>query len=200
MINTTVKTLSAMSKHRIPRYVYHLTNKSNYERIIQSGELKCSISDVFVPEAVFLADLVNFFKRWKFKPAGSKISSLQEKLLYQVQKDEGDLVMLRIPTAKLDSEKLFLRNPNRCFDLCDKYQEKFDEYADEILAKYGGEFKPENEKAMFSDLREILKEFLSGEKDIDHIFEGVPAKFSKLFKQRKEPIEYLPLLFFQYFL
>ena len=189
MVGIGIKTINTLSKHRAPRFVYHLTNKSHYNQIMKSGELRPS-KDMFCGEAVFMADLINYFKRWKTKPTGFD-ESLQQRLINQVKKGQDDLVVLRIPTAKLDSDKLFLRGQNICFDWVDKNEKKIDYLSDEVLANYGGVFKEENETAMLTDLRELLKKKFKGDKNAEHMMEGVSAKFSKYFKQKKEPIEYL---------
>ena len=189
MVGIGIKTLNTISKHRVPRFVYHMTNKSHYEQIIKSGELKPS-KDLFCGEAVFMTDLINFFKRWK-KQTTDNPESLQQRLITQTAKGENNLVIYRIPTAKLDSEKLFIRSQNVCFDWVNKNVEKLDCLSDEVLANYGGVFKEENEAAIVADFRELFKKTFKGNKNAEHLINGASAKFSKFFKQKKEPIEYL---------
>ena len=44
----------------IPRYLYHITTKSNYEKIVSSRKLATRKED-FAGDAIFMFELQNFF-------------------------------------------------------------------------------------------------------------------------------------------
>ena len=67
----------------VPRFIYHMTNKDNYLKILESGQLKTT-SDDFM-SGVFMTDLENLFKHWTHDYSwGSE--SLQSQLLRQCKK------------------------------------------------------------------------------------------------------------------
>ena len=72
--------------------------------------------------------------------------------------DKNKLVILKIPTDKLDAEKLFIRSENKFFE--------------QVLSK----------KRDTTDLQPHIKQNLEG---------NTPATKSKLYKNRKEAIEYI---------
>lgn len=148
---------------KVPRYIYHMTSKSNYDSIIQHGFIKMSEQHLHVDEGVYAFDLINFFKRWKtHKDWGH--DDLQRTILRHIVKwfksfknKEDELVILKIPTSKLDKEKLFVRSLNRLF-------------------------KFEDSKLKFRDIPYSLQEHLSG---------NTPACEAPLYKRQKEAIEFI---------
>lgn len=51
-------------KHKIPRYIYHLTNKENWLSILNSGELRTSVDPLF-GHGVFATELTNSWNSGK---------------------------------------------------------------------------------------------------------------------------------------
>ena len=51
-------------KHKVPRFIYHMTNKTNYESMLRDGFIKTS-PDVTLGRGVFATELTNLFKRWR---------------------------------------------------------------------------------------------------------------------------------------
>ena len=49
-------------KHKVPRFIYHMTNKTNYESMLRDGFIKTS-PDVTLGRGVFATELTNLFKR-----------------------------------------------------------------------------------------------------------------------------------------
>ena len=65
MINPIIKN-QPTGRHNIPRYLYHLTTKENYNSMLKDGFIKTS-HDVELSsnlEGVFLFEMINFVKRW----------------------------------------------------------------------------------------------------------------------------------------
>ena len=97
---------SVKVQSQIPEFLYHLTNKSNFNKIVESGEIKPS-KDII--DGVFMFDMADFQKNW----IGCKYSSTPQpislSLLLQAIKYDDGLVLLKIPTEKLDTAKIRIR-------------------------------------------------------------------------------------------
>ena len=153
---------------KVPRYIYHFTNEHAYKSMCNDGFIKATIKDSFIKDkAVFLIELENFCKNWGFNKSWDQFSEpLQESLLMLASyfttpsliESKNKLVILKIPTDKLDSEKLFIRSENKFFE--------------QILSV----------KKDTTDLHPNIKQNLEG---------NTPATKSKLYKNRKEAIEYI---------
>ena len=157
-----------IAKRRIPKYIYHLTNKESYEKMLASGEIKMSKDVNF--NGVFAIELPNFFKRWC-------ASDLGKSLIRQTSKYSDRLVLLKIPTEKLKYENLFMRSQDSYFakqkNLTDIYRE----------AKQNGK-----------DINTMLRSWVDkycGDDYARHIQGQTPASYAAKFKQNKEPIEYI---------
>ncbi len=109
---------SPIGKHKIPRFLYHLTNAENYKSILKDGKIKPNIL-MSEPQGVFMIELNNFFKHWsnqfsKFNNSSS-MSDLKIDLINQVKKESNKIVLLKIPTSNLEKQKLIIRSQNRLF-------------------------------------------------------------------------------------
>lgn len=148
---------------KIPRYIYHLTNKSKFEAIMKDGFVKMSEPKLHVDNGIYAFDLCNFFSCWKPNKAWG-YDDLQRIILRHIVKwfssasiGTGDLVVLKIPTANLDSNKLFIRSMNKLFTF------------------------EESDKS-FGDISSELQKHLKG---------NTPAREAPLYKMRKEAIEFI---------
>ena len=188
----------------IPRYLYHLTSKSNYKQIISSGFLKTSKPESACNGGVFMLELTNFFKRWGTSKNWE--GNMQKELLFKVgANDAGDVVILRIPTKRLDINKLRVRSQNRLNEFV-----KLNNDGEEKLVKLQQDYiKSELSKLDTSVLstdeyinkchgisQKAMEKFPFPEERLyvpisEHIVSGAPAKERKLFQQRKEAIEYI---------
>ncbi len=151
------------NSRKIPRYIYHMTSKANYESMLNDGFIKLGESKLHIDKGIYAFDLCNFFKRWK-KDKDWGYDDLQRAILRHIVRwfqsassGKGDLVILKIPTSKLDSDKLFVRSMNRLF--------KFEE-----------------SQESFNELSFSLQKHLRG---------CTPAKEAPLYKRRKEAIEFI---------
>lgn len=97
-------------KHKIPRYIYHLTNKANYDLIKSDGLIKTS-KDELMGKGVFAVELSNLFKRWNKNNSWGN-NSLIGQLLRKVSKNNDTVVILKIPTNKLNQDNLYIRSQN----------------------------------------------------------------------------------------
>ena len=106
-------------KHKIPRFIYHITSKNNYNKLLSDGTLRMS-EDLFCGEGVFASELDNIFKNsaraWEGK-------SLLEEIVKFTNKDSGSIVMLKIPTSSLNMDKLYVCSHNIMGKFC---------YSDEV--------------------------------------------------------------------
>lgn len=105
-------------KPDIPRYLYHMTRKKNYEQMLKDGVINKYIDTGGSGlSGVFMFDLKNFEKRWVntwFNIGDMKVN-LGRALLSKHASNSGsggvtqDIVMLRIPTKNMDISKLKIR-------------------------------------------------------------------------------------------
>lgn len=180
--------INTIGKHKIPRFIYHMTNKSNYESMLCDGIIKTS-NDGLLENGVFTIELTNLFKRWR-KCKSWNNTSLQEKLIKQAAKGKDEIVILKIPTTKLDSDKLVIRSQNKLFSWANSDKAK---EADTQISKIKNEACPNDWR---NKVREIIKDIITkqeSKKYAEHLTTGAPAKMSGLYKQRKEALEYVYL-------
>ena len=117
MINPIQNTLPK-GKSNIPRYLYHLTTKDNYTSMLKDGCIKTS-PDVYAPaniNGVFMFGMINFIKRW-FNSGiifnDIKLNfSLAHALFFQAGNKDSQIVLLKIPTDKLNIKNLRCRAQN----------------------------------------------------------------------------------------
>lgn len=126
---------------KVPRYIYHLTSKANYDSILQDGFIKPTQNKFFVKNGVYALELANFFKRWKINKDWG-YDDLQYLLLRHivkwmqfVQQDTNELVILKIPTSELDLSKLKIRCLNKLF----KHEDEFETLAPGLQSHLRGE-------------------------------------------------------------
>lgn len=120
LIKTAQKTLGR-NNSKIPKYLYHITTKSNYNSMLESGVIKTSkdVSPLSNLSGVFMFDMKNFAKRWSntwvdYGEPGAKynIGSVllgKNSLIQQGVDKSSELVLLRFPTNKFDINKLSVR-------------------------------------------------------------------------------------------
>lgn len=64
-MNISQNNISFQSR-KVPRYIYHLTNQKAYTEMCNDGFIRCSENDPYLDKpGVFAIELTNFFKRWK---------------------------------------------------------------------------------------------------------------------------------------
>lgn len=110
--------LEKTGKPDIPRYLYHMTTKQNYESILKSGKIHtscdCSRSNL---DGVFMFDMQNFSKRWAntmLQTPNAKANLGTVLLCKNITEFENmtkgiDIVLLKIPTKGMDISKLKVR-------------------------------------------------------------------------------------------
>ena len=82
------------SKRNVPRYLYHLTTKKNYQQILKDGYIKGK-HDVNMTTGV---------------DCGEKLLTFAKALIMQASKDGSNIVVLKIPTKTLNLNKLKCRS------------------------------------------------------------------------------------------
>ena len=112
-------------RRKIPRYVYHFTNEKAYDSILKDGFIKTSDYDLYTDKAgIFMVDLWNFFKFWGKNKAWNEDDSetlrksllrIAAKWINTIDKKSGNLVILRIPTSRLQPEEFAVRSQNTFF-------------------------------------------------------------------------------------
>lgn len=99
-------------KEVIPEYLYHLTNNKAYESIQKEGILKVSKDMI---DGVFMFDLNDFMKNWT-KPCGKSQINISTDIMKQAIKSGEGLVLLKIPTKKLNPKKFVIRLEDEVLD------------------------------------------------------------------------------------
>lgn len=122
--NTLVKSVQeAFNKNnsKIPKYLYHVTTKSNYNSMLKSGVINTSkdVSPLSNLDGVFMFDMKNFAKRWLNTWVGYgnsdekyNIGSVllgKNSLMQQGADKSSELVLLRFKTNNFDINKLRVR-------------------------------------------------------------------------------------------
>ena len=185
----TVQLLHSVGKHKIPRYIYHVTSKQNYEGMLESGAINLT-NDPFFGKGIFFTDIQNLFKEWnKFDNNLGK--NLLERLLDHCYKGNS-IVLLRIPTSKLNIENLFVRSQKRLFSTPKKI---IQEYGVEKIERYSAKLAKtgkytSSDQAFYDSILHFIEEKYGAE-TLNHLTNGDKAIFAKLYKQRKEAIEYI---------
>lgn len=194
----------------IPRFIYHLTTRSNYEKIISTGKLLAK-NEELAGKAVFMFDMKNLSKCWRSQFFHDKKTELADALVNYVKKDDSGFALLRIPTSNLSSGKLRVRSQKRLFSeaerLCGIYKKKIAQHARTRAALAEAE-RLRLEKSGLSR-REVIDSiddwYLNYEKrfpipkiedvardyGISKCTLGETARKRKLYEQRKEAIEYI---------
>jgi len=91
-------------KHKIPRFLYHITTPEGYNGMKQNGYLK--LSEIPNGKGVYMFELQNMIKRYTDFWGHHNLQAL----LSQVLVNGSDrVILLRIPTSKLDAGKLAIR-------------------------------------------------------------------------------------------
>ncbi len=165
-----------------------MTNKINYDSMLKDGIIKASIDDT-MGRGVFATELTNLFKHWR-KDKCWENASLQEKLIKHAAKDADEIVILRIPTKNLDQDKLKIRSQNTLFKwaFSDNADKAYDEVEKQI-AKL-----PKENQDWLQKFAQTIKSFLKASEPNElstHLTDGLPAKNSSLFEQKKHAIEYV---------
>ena len=174
-------------KHKIPRFIYHMTNRANYESMLRDGVIRAS-DDALLGKGVFTTELTNFFKHWRRSNSWGS-SSLQERLIEQVAKGQDEIVMLKIPTGRLASDKLVIRSQNRLFSW--SYSNNGRSALNEVEEFFMNNVSQNSD--WINRFRTLLKSSITKRESkevVEHLTSGSPAKMSGLYKQRKEALEY----------
>ena len=194
----------------IPRFLYHITTKSNYEKIVRSGKLLAKHEET-AGTAVFMIELQNFLKRWSSIDFYHKKSKLDKALFDYCEKDGSGLVLLRVPTQNLKSDILRVRSQESLFAEAKRLKEiqrkVSGQYHRERINYVGAEYDKVNKTGMrrceqdeiyakindaymeqhpLPKLEDIVKKY----GDSKSLF-GDSAKNRRLYQQRKEAIEYI---------
>lgn len=95
-----------VGKHKIPRFLYHITTKDNYNKMMQDGYIQISKSCTR-GQGLYLFEMQNMIKHYKDFDGERNLG----RLLNQVIANSGnEAVLLRIPVSILDAGKLAIRS------------------------------------------------------------------------------------------
>lgn len=194
----------------LPRYLYHVTTKSNYEKIVSTGKLVPK-KEKLAGNAIFMFELQNLFKRWKGSKFNKKCTKLRDTIINFLDKDKSGFVLLKIPTSILNPEILRVRSVQELFkeDLrlenlfTKKYSEYYEKLGNYLFKQYNKLKKQGYAGKELQDMEvEMKRKFIEKSKPptIEQVIEeygnvkytvGENAKKRKLYQQRKDSIEYI---------
>lgn len=177
----TVQFSRTTGKHKIPRYLYHMTSLENYNKMLESGFIRPS--GARLPDGVYMLELDSFSKYWN--------KGLRNDLCDLIFRsgESKNIVMLRIPTKNLEASQIKLRTQRQVEGkLSDEFENEWwgftrmpaerKKFIDDLLQKYG------KQEAIKRYLEIVPKKF-------DPITKGIEAKFTPLYKQKKSDIEFI---------
>lgn len=93
-----------VGKHKIPRYLYHITTKENYSKMLKDGYINIS-QDCPRGKGLYMFEMQNMLKHYKDFDGNRDLG----RLLRQVGESETGAVLLKIPTSILEAGKLVVR-------------------------------------------------------------------------------------------
>ena len=93
-----------VGKHKIPRYLYHITTKENYSKMLKTGYINIS-QDCPRGKGLYMFEMQNMLKHYKDFDGNRDLG----RLLQQVSESETGAVLLRIPTSILEAGRLVIR-------------------------------------------------------------------------------------------
>lgn len=116
---TSIHKSVPQGRRNIPRYLYHLTNKDNYNSMLKDGFININ-HDCFLEtniSGIFMFEMANFIKRWvhsfiTFDDIKTEIS-LAKSLFAKIGIENQNLVLLKIPTKKLNKNNFLCRVQSR---------------------------------------------------------------------------------------
>ena len=206
-----ISNANKIGKHKIPRYIYHLTTQENYEKMKNIGFIIPKTSKGDSIEGVFATELTNLLRNWSSLKIGEQ--SLINKLLSMQKQRSDNLVMLKIPTNKLNAEDLYIRSQNNfflatisIFEVEGKNEQHFIELAKKLglLDDYTGKLNLESilkhledKKIPREEIAKIYKTALNNthnsylQKEHFASSDVIPAVFSSLYEQKGHAIEYI---------
>ena len=145
---------------KVPRYIYHFTNEHAYNSMLKDGFIRTSENDPYIKkQGVHFIELSNFMKFWKeHKDWGEPGETLQKSLLRNVVRwirsyftEKNNLVVLRIPTASLDIDKLKIRSQHEFFKF------KFSEQPSCKASPHLQGFTPATESRRYNNRKEAIE-------------------------------------------
>lgn len=177
----TVQLSQTVGKHKIPRYLYHMTSLENYQKMLETGYIRPS--GARLPDGVYMLELDSFSKYWN--------KSLRNDLCDLVFRsgESPNIVMLRIPTKNLEASKIRLRTQKQVegnfytkeiaewLNICHMPPER-KQLCEDLLAKYG-------KKEGLNRYIELLP------KKFEPVTKGIDAKLTPLYKQKKSDLEFI---------
>ena len=152
--------------------------------MVKDGVIKRS-PDALIGLGIFTKELTNLFKRWRKDTAWDN-ESLMETLINQVRKDEKDIVILRIPTSKLDKDRLKIRSQQKLFSSYSSLEDP--EITKPIKAALNA-IPKEERKNWLDKAADLFVQTIGG--DTTHLRKGAPVGEHKRYEQNKEAIEYV---------
>ena len=116
-------------KPDIPEFIYHITSKENYEKILKDGKMKISDFEGASQngcKGIYFVDKENFLTKWvgRTEPElfGEGVDIGDTLMLWTCKSDKGT-VAIRIPTSSLDQSQLrfrpYIKASKEAFDTFD---------------------------------------------------------------------------------
>jgi len=100
-----------VGKHKIPRFLYHVTTRANYENMLKTGLLRVG-NGGGLGYGVYMLELQNMIKHYGNNKGYRGLNRILELVRSHMILNEqgGEVVLLRIPTGKLNAGRLAIRD------------------------------------------------------------------------------------------
>lgn len=97
----------------IPEFIYHITSKENYKKILKDGKMNISAWEELSEngcQGIYFIDKENFLKNWVGRKEPELFGDVDLGELLMLWTSKGtDTVAIKIPTSSLDMSKLHFR-------------------------------------------------------------------------------------------
>jgi len=159
---------------KFPRYLYHLTSNANYKSIIEDGFInKTGTPNLHIEKGIYFLELTNFFKYWGTNKSWG-YDDLQRIILRHIVKwinvansEKAELVILKIPTSKLNRQNLSVRSLNRLFSFEDS-NKNFDQASSKLQNHLKGK-TPAIEAPLYKMRKEAIEYIYSENISVENV-------------------------------
>lgn len=176
---SAVSAIKSDKKLNIPEFIYHITSKENYERILQDKKITASVfeSGQNGCHGVYLVDKDNFLQKWLGRKEPDLLGDIDiGELLMMWTCKASEPVAVKIPTSRLDLSKLRFRP---YIEACVETFEKFDSSTMKVGSKLVKEGLPLSDLSKYIRTNEPIEFVYMDEIPTDIIGGSSTAKFTE---------------------
>lgn len=154
-------------KVNLPEFIYHITSRENYEKILRDGKMKVSKWELDSGNGcngIYFIDKDNFLNNWlgRKEPEilGDSPMDVGELLIAWTCKDTKESVAIKIPTSKLDISQLRFRP---YIEACKESLETYNPNTGKIESRLVKEGLPIEDLSKYANSKEPIEYVYFGE-------------------------------------